>query len=132
MSPWGNSLGSFTKWGINGELARQALLLTVAERLGGAPNATLEATATNTLALLLGRNSFGRSFVTKLGRHPAAHPHHRPSIVYSDAWPGYLVGGPNGGARAPRPARATAAIVPVELELFSCRGARCCSPSLTC
>lgn len=99
-SPWGSPVPySYTKWGINGELARQSLLLTTAERLGGDANTTLEATATNTLAMLLGRNAFGRrSFVTKLGRNPAEHPHHRPSMVFADAWPGYLVGGPNGGA----------------------------------
>jgi endoglucanase len=45
---------------------------------------------------LLGRNYYGRSFVTGLGHDPAFYPHHRPSVADSVAepWPGLLVGGP--------------------------------------
>lgn len=95
-NPYGDPLGGYTKWGINGELARQSVMLYGAELVLG-KNATLEATALNTLSLLFGRNRWGRSFVTKLGDWPAAHPHHRPSMVYAESWPGMLVGGPNGG-----------------------------------
>lgn len=53
--------------------------------------ATLDA-----LGWLLGRNVYGRSFVTGLGFNPPLHPHDRCSGAdkVDDPWPGYLVGGP--------------------------------------
>jgi hypothetical protein len=46
---------------------------------------------------LLGRNSFGLSWVTQTGRRPFHNPHHRPSGADANAepWPGLLSGGPN-------------------------------------
>jgi endoglucanase len=48
------------------------------------------------LNYLFGRNPFGRSFVTGLGRNPPLHPHDRRSGSSNTGppWPGYLVGGP--------------------------------------
>lgn len=45
---------------------------------------------------LFGRNPFGRSYVTGLGRRPPMFPHDRRSGGDDVAapWPGYLVGGP--------------------------------------
>ena len=45
---------------------------------------------------LLGRNYYGRSYVTGVGYHPPQNPHHRPSQADSarEPWPGLLVGGP--------------------------------------
>ena len=49
------------------------------------------------LHYLLGRNTFGLSWVTGLGDRPFRHPHHRPSGADANAepWPGLLAGGPN-------------------------------------
>ena len=46
---------------------------------------------------LLGRNTFGLSWVTQTGRRPFHNPHHRPSGADANAepWPGMLSGGPN-------------------------------------
>lgn len=54
-------------------------------------------TALENLHYLLGRNTFGLSWVTGLGDRPFGHPHHRPSGADSNAlpWPGMLSGGPN-------------------------------------
>jgi len=81
------------KWGVNGEVARMSFALHAEELVVGA-NKTLEDVGLRNLDRLFGRNPWGRSFVTKLGKNPASKPHHRPSMVYDDAWPGYLVGGP--------------------------------------
>jgi endoglucanase len=60
--------------------------------------------ATQQVDYLLGRNPFGRSFVTGVGFAPPVSPHHRPSN--SDRmlvpWPGLLVGGPHKNPRDPK------------------------------
>jgi len=86
--------GEYTKWGINGEIARHTWLLHAAERVFGA-NATLAVEMDHVVHHLLGRNKYSRSFVTKVGHKPPAQPHHRPSTNYLDPWPGLLIGGPN-------------------------------------
>ena len=50
---------------------------------------------------LLGRNYFGRSMVTGVGRFPPMRPHDRRSAgdKVVAPWPGYLIGGPQKGAR---------------------------------
>jgi endoglucanase len=78
-------------WGANGSVARTTLNLLVANAL--APDPRLVDGAVTALDHLLGRNVYGRSFVTGLGHFPPLHPHHRPSAG-SGAWPGLLVGGP--------------------------------------
>jgi endoglucanase len=46
---------------------------------------------------LLGRNCYGRSFVTGIGFRPPLHPHDRRDTgdYLNNPWPGYLVGGPH-------------------------------------
>jgi endoglucanase len=84
-------------WGGNGSVARTTLNLMVANAL--APDPRFVDGVVAELDHLLGRNVFGRSFVTGLGHFPPIHPHHRPSAS-TGAWPGLLVGGPNGSATA--------------------------------
>jgi endoglucanase len=82
-------------WGSNGVAANYGVLLAVAHRL--APDPAFLETAADNLHYLLGRNTFGLSWVTQLGDRPFRHPHHRPSGGDDNAepWPGLLSGGPN-------------------------------------
>ncbi len=91
-------LGSRYYWGCNGSAARQTLVLQAAARLSG-DNKYREA-GLDALNHLLGRNYYGRSFVTGLGHQPPLHPHDRRSIAddVANPWPGYLVGGPQPNA----------------------------------
>ena len=86
-------LGSRYYWGCNGGVAGTTVLLRAARRVKPRP-AYAEA-AHDALAHLLGRNYYGRSFVTGFGADPPRRPHDRRSMARpgSDAWPGYLVGG---------------------------------------
>jgi endoglucanase len=88
-------LGERYGWGCNGTVARQTLVLQAAYRLD--PKPVYRGTALDSLGYLLGRNPFGRSFVTGLGANPPLHPHDRRSSAdgIAEPWPGYLVGGPN-------------------------------------
>ena len=88
-------LGQKYYWGCNGTVARQAVVLQAAYRLTGDEayrTATLDG-----LNHLLGRNHFGRSFMTGVGERPPLHPHDRQSEgdAVEAPWPGYLVGGAN-------------------------------------
>lgn len=69
------------------------LNLQVANKVS--PNAEYVNAALDAVAHLFGRNYYGRSYVTGLGRQPPMNPHDRRSgadgIVAP--WPGYLVGG---------------------------------------
>ncbi|RIK75974.1 MAG: endoglucanase [Planctomycetota bacterium] len=92
---YGRTLGTRYYWGCNGSVARQTMVLQAAYRLTGDEayrNAGLDA-----IHHLLGRNVFGRSYVTGLGDRPPLHPHDRRSggDEVEAPWPGYLVGGPN-------------------------------------
>jgi endoglucanase len=91
-------LGTRYYWGCNGSVARQTLLLTAAHRVE--PKPAYAATALDALHHLLGRNPFGRSYVTGVGFRPPLHPHDRRSGAdrIDAPWPGYLVGGPNRNA----------------------------------
>jgi endoglucanase len=93
--PMGTSYG----WGVNGNVARQTMILMVAYRLTN--EARYRWTALDAINHLLGRNYYGRSFVTGIGHQPPRHPHDRRSEADGlDApWPGYLVGGPHPGAK---------------------------------
>lgn len=88
-------LGRRYFWGCNGTVARQTVLLEAARRVDARPEyraATLDA-----VNHLLGRNPFGRSYVTGVGSQPPRYPHDRRSASddLDGAWPGYLVGGPH-------------------------------------
>ena len=86
-------LGTVSYWGCNGSVARQALVLQAANRLG--PKPAFRVTALGALNHLFGRNCHGRSFVTSLGDRPPLHPHDRRSDgdKVETPWPGYLIGG---------------------------------------
>jgi endoglucanase len=86
-------MGNVFFWGCNGAVARQVVLLQTANRLS--PNPAYVETSLDAIHHLLGRNVYGRSFVTGLGFDPPNHPHDRRSHEngVTNAWPGYLVGG---------------------------------------
>jgi endoglucanase len=88
-------LGERYYWGCNGSVARQVLVLRAAHRVE--PKRAYLDTSFDALNFLLGRNSYGRSFVTGLGDRPPLHPHDRRSggDDVEAPWPGYLVGGPH-------------------------------------
>ena len=69
------------------------MLLQSAYRL--TPKRVYVETTLDALGYLLGRNYYGRSFVTGLGANPPLHPHDRRSMRQpgTQTWPGYLVGG---------------------------------------
>jgi endoglucanase len=80
-------------WGANGGVANTTVLLHAAQR--AAPNVAYVETALDALHHLLGRNYYGRSFVTGVGFDPPRRPHDRRSMGQPGraTWPGYLVGG---------------------------------------
>ena len=96
---YGRPLGSIYYWGCNGGVAMQAMVLQNAYALTG--HAEYRTTALQAVDHLLGRNFFGRSMVTGVGGNPPLQPHCRRSAGDEIAapWPGYLVGGPQKGAR---------------------------------
>jgi endoglucanase len=95
-SPWRHSLTDRDLvWGSNAVVANYGILLLAANRFASDPSA-IEAALDN-LHYLLGRNTFGLSWVTAIGARPYRHPHHRPSggDQNEEPWPGMLSGGPN-------------------------------------
>jgi endoglucanase len=80
-------------WGSNGMVARSVMNLWAAYRITTGSK-YLDA-ATLQVDYLLGRNPFGRSFLTGVGFAPPTNPHHRPSNADNllVPWPGLLVGG---------------------------------------
>ena len=100
---YGRSVGTAYYWGINGIVARTVMNFVVAERLGSTDEqkARYRAASGYQLDHLLGRNYYGRSFVTGLGFNPPRSPHHRPSVAdgVTAPWPGLLIGGPSGQAQ---------------------------------
>ncbi|RMH61583.1 MAG: glycosyl hydrolase family 5 [Zetaproteobacteria bacterium] len=86
-------------WGSNKVAAEHGNTLLAAYRLSG--NRDYLTAAQWQADFLLGRNPFGRSFVTGVGEVSVRHPHMR----WAEHAPGFLVGGPNQGAQdgvAPR------------------------------
>jgi endoglucanase len=83
------------QWGSNGVAANYGVLLLVASRW--APEPQFREAALDHLHYLLGRNTFGLSWLTGVGVRPYRNPHHRPSGAdqNADPWPGLLSGGPN-------------------------------------
>jgi len=82
-------------WGSNGVAANYGLQLLIANVMR--PNRAYTSTTAEILHYLLGRNSYGLSFVTGTGTRSVMHPHHRPSAAdgVEAPWPGLLAGGPN-------------------------------------
>lgn len=83
------------KWGSNGNVANQILLLIRAFEH------TKEVTYLNAayvaMDYLLGRNGLGKSFITGFGVNKALNPHHRISDAdgIDEPLPGMLIGGPH-------------------------------------
>lgn len=88
-------LGNRYYWGCNGTVARQVMNLQVAWRLSPKPG--YQRVSADAVSHLLGRNIYGRSFVTGIGFEPPLRPHDRRSVGDNVVapWPGYLVGGAN-------------------------------------
>jgi endoglucanase len=86
-------LGASYYWGCNGSVVRQSLVLDAAARIAGEEK--YRAVQLDALNHVLGRNVYGRSFVTGLGYAPPTFPHDRRSAgdAVAAPWPGYLVGG---------------------------------------
>lgn len=97
IDPYGRGFEAYY-WGSTGVTARMSLNLVVAHHLY--PNRAYLNAIQSKLDYLFGRNSFARSFVTRLGTNPPLSPHHRPSVADGEGqpWPGLLIGGPNGEA----------------------------------
>lgn len=96
---YGRTLGSIYYWGCNGTVARQTMVLQVANDLS--PNADYINAALDSLSHIFGRNYYNRSYVTGLGINPPMNPHDRRSggDGIRDPWPGCLVGGGWPGAK---------------------------------
>lgn len=84
-------------WGSNGVAASYGRQLLIANVLS--PDPSFVEAAKDNVHYLLGRNTFGVSWVTQVGSNPYKHPHHRPSGSDNnpEPWPGLLSGGPNAG-----------------------------------
>ena len=91
-------------WGSNSVVANYGMMLRLANRIK--PDPRTRNAAQDCLHYLLGRNTFGTSYVTWVGSRWPLHPHHRPSGAdgVDQPWPGLLVGGPNAEGKTP-PAR---------------------------
>ena len=90
---YGRPMAGRYYWGCNGTVARQALVLQIANKISPKPdylNTTLDI-----VGHLFGRNYYNRSYVTGLGHNPPLNPHDRRSGAddIKEPWPGYLVGG---------------------------------------
>jgi len=85
-------------WGTNGVIVRNVFLLHTAYKLTDDPSYAYA--AQDALSYLLGRNYYGRSFVTGIGNNPPKSPHDRTSVADKKPWPGRLIGGPHSKANA--------------------------------
>ncbi|MFZ5985814.1 MAG: glycoside hydrolase family 9 protein [Bacillota bacterium] len=96
---YGRTLGTRYYWGCNGTVARQTMVLQIANRLS--PKSAYLNAALSAIDHLFGRNYYNRSFVTGLGINPPMFPHDRRAggDSIADPWPGYLVGGGWPGAK---------------------------------
>jgi len=90
---YGRPLAGTYYWGCNGAVARQSLVLQVANKIS--PKKDYINTTLDIIGHLFGRNYYGRSYVTGLGHNPPLNPHDRRSgdDGIKEPWPGYLVGG---------------------------------------
>jgi endoglucanase len=89
-------------WGTNGIVARNTLILHTAYKLtGGEPKYAYA--AQDAVSYLLGRNYYGRSFVTGVGNLPPQSPHDRTSVASGRPWPGRLIGGPHNDKKGDPP-----------------------------
>jgi endoglucanase len=91
--PYGRALGASYYWGANGTVAGMAYMLQAAYAASG--DMKYLHAVQDALSHLLGRNYYGRSFVTGVGYMPPQDPHDRRSEASRTPWPGYLIGGPH-------------------------------------
>jgi len=89
---YGRTFASYY-WGANGAVASTAYTLMQAYRLTG--DEKYRHAVQDALGHLLGRNYYGRSFVTGVGYNPPRNPHDRTSTAAGRPWPGRLIGGPH-------------------------------------
>jgi len=89
---YGRANGTDYGWGTNGATASTTYILSAAYSLTG--DEKYRYAEQDAVSFLLGRNYFGRSFVTGIGNNPPVKPHCRRSTASGKVWPGYLVGGP--------------------------------------
>jgi endoglucanase len=96
---YGRAMDTTYYWGCNGSVARQTMVLQIANSLS--PKKDYVATALDAINHIFGKNYYCRSFVTGLGLNPPLHPHDRRSVAdnVTAPWPGYLVGGGWPGAK---------------------------------
>jgi len=80
-------------WGANGTVAGTAYILHSVYLQTGDPK--YRHAIQDVAAHLLGRNCYGRSFVTGVGGNPPQNPHDRTSTASRTPWPGRLIGGPH-------------------------------------
>jgi endoglucanase len=80
-------------WGANGSIAGTAYVFHSAYLQTGDPK--YRHAVQDVAAHLLGRNYYGRSFVTGVGHNPPTSPHDRTSTASRTPWPGRLIGGPH-------------------------------------
>jgi endoglucanase len=90
--PHGRTFGAYY-WGTNGVVARNVYLLYAAYKL--TDDASYAYAAHDALSYLLGRNYYGRSYVTGVGHNPPVNPHDRTTVGSGKTWPGRLIGGPH-------------------------------------
>lgn len=91
-SGWGIANARFV-WGSNKMTAEEGITLCMAYRIGGNPQYL--AAARDQLHYLLGRNHFGKSFVSGVGSDAVREVSHLWYQVSKKPIPGLFVGGPN-------------------------------------
>ncbi|MDR3011992.1 MAG: glycoside hydrolase family 9 protein [Chitinispirillales bacterium] len=92
-------------WGVNGAVASTAYILNQAYRATG--DIQYRHAIHAAVNHLLGKNYWGRSFVTRVGHNPPQNPYDRRSNASRRPWPGYLVGGPHTQAPEAMPSGAS-------------------------
>lgn len=86
-------------WGSNSVALGYAFSLLLGYEIKNQPK-YLEA-ALDQIHFMLGRNTFGQTFVTGIGTQPVRHPYHQFSMMLGagEPVPGLVVGGPNKNSR---------------------------------
>jgi endoglucanase len=98
---YGRTFGTTYYWGANGAVASTAFVLNMAYRVTG--DETYRHAIQDALSHLLGRNYYGRSYVTRVGFNPPRNPHCRRTASQGITWPGYLIGGPHNSKQGDPP-----------------------------
>jgi endoglucanase len=92
QTPYGLASQRFI-WGSNKLVAEEGLVLALAYRL--TKGIQYQRAAQVQIDYLLGRNPFGRSYVSGIGSRPVRHVNHIWGRTIGQSPPGLLVGGPN-------------------------------------